>query len=209
MGGDGAFFAHNGSVAGNGQVWLPSGKGGGCVQTGPFVKYFNLLLCHPSPGYFLPTLTRGKSFTINLGPIRPAMRGIVPIMKNQLDYNPRCLRRDLTVGATVLFTAENLLNITIGIASATVESFQEELQGPLGTLRMHGAGHYAMGGDGSDVFSSLNDPAFYLHHAMLDRVSNFKSGHVGRVPQPSLTNSLNSRRYTGYGKHCIQIKPPV
>lgn len=27
-----------------------------------------------------------------------------------------------------------------------------------------------MGGDGSDVFSSLNDPAFYQHHAMIDRV---------------------------------------
>ena len=29
LGGDGEFFAHNGSIAGNGKVWLPSGKGGG------------------------------------------------------------------------------------------------------------------------------------------------------------------------------------
>ena len=27
-----------------------------------------------------------------------------------------------------------------------------------------------MGGDGSDVFTSLNDPAFYQHHAMIDRL---------------------------------------
>lgn len=27
-----------------------------------------------------------------------------------------------------------------------------------------------MGGDGSDVYSSLNDPAFYLHHTMFDRI---------------------------------------
>jgi tyrosinase len=38
MGGDGEYFAHNGSIAGAGQVWLPSGEGGGCVKSGPFVK---------------------------------------------------------------------------------------------------------------------------------------------------------------------------
>ena len=37
LGGDGEFFAHNGSLVGAGQVWLPSGKGGGCVKSGPFV----------------------------------------------------------------------------------------------------------------------------------------------------------------------------
>lgn len=142
------------------------------------------------------------SFTINLGPIRPAMRGYTPVMKNQLDYNPRCMRRDLTKAASATFTNSNLLNITVGEASATVGLFQEELQGPLGTLRMHGAGHYAMGGDGSDVFSSLNDPAFYLHHAMIDRVIN------SPVPLPERLANISFLRYIGYGRLCIRSRLP-
>jgi tyrosinase len=38
LGGDGELFAHNGSLVAAGKVWLPSGKGGGCVKSGPFVK---------------------------------------------------------------------------------------------------------------------------------------------------------------------------
>jgi tyrosinase len=51
LGGDGEFVAHNGSVVGAGQVWLPSGAGGGCVSSGPFVN-----------------------FTVNIGPVQPAMQ---------------------------------------------------------------------------------------------------------------------------------------
>jgi tyrosinase len=39
MGGDGEFFAHNGSLAGARTIVIPSGKGGGCVKSGPFKKY--------------------------------------------------------------------------------------------------------------------------------------------------------------------------
>lgn len=40
-----------------------------------------------------------------------------------------------------------------------------------GDLGVHGGGHYALGGDpGRDVATSPGDPAFYLHHAMIDRV---------------------------------------
>lgn len=35
---------------------------------------------------------------------------------------------------------------------------------------MHGAGHFAIGGDAGDLYSSPNDPVFFLHHAMLDYV---------------------------------------
>jgi tyrosinase len=99
------------------------------------------------------------------------MQGYTPVFTDVKHLNPRCQRRDLTTAAsTSTFTVANLLNVTVGAASATVGHFQDELQGPYGTLRLHGAGHYAMGGDGSDVFTSLNDPAFYLHHAMIDRV---------------------------------------
>lgn len=36
MGGDGAFVQHNGSLAGASTIYIPSGKGGGCIQSGPF-----------------------------------------------------------------------------------------------------------------------------------------------------------------------------
>jgi tyrosinase len=119
----------------------------------------------------LEKLTLPRSFKVNLGPVQPAMDGMGQVVTDIKSLNTRCQRRDLNTAATTLtFTAANLLNLTLGPASATVGSFQDELQGPLGTLRIHGAGHYAVGGDGSDVFTSLNDPSFYLHHAMIDRL---------------------------------------
>jgi tyrosinase len=98
------------------------------------------------------------------------MDNLLPVMKNQLDYNPRCQRRDLTNQAAATFTSDALFELLGGGHSHTIGQFQDEFQSAVGTLRMHGAGHFSMGGDGSDVFSSLNDPAFYQHHAMLDRV---------------------------------------
>ncbi|GKT52465.1 tyrosine--tRNA ligase, cytoplasmic [Colletotrichum spaethianum] len=38
LSGDGTYLKHNGSVSGAGAIFLPSGKGGGCVSTGPFKK---------------------------------------------------------------------------------------------------------------------------------------------------------------------------
>lgn len=164
LGGDGEYFPHNGSLVGAGRIWLPSGAGGGCVKSGPFVN-----------------------FTINIGPVQPAMQGYTPVYADVKTYNPRCQRRDLTMAAsTSTFTTSNLLNISIGPASQSIGHFQDELQGPYGTLRLHGAGHYAMGGDGSDVFTSLNDPAFYLHHAMIDRVY-----WIWQVLHPVEANTVN------------------
>lgn len=38
-------------------------------------------------------------------------------------------------------------------------------------LGVHGGGHYALGGDpGRDVYTSPGDPAFWSHHANIDRV---------------------------------------
>jgi len=54
-----------------------------------------------------------------------------------------------------------------------IEDFQMQMQGIPGTgnIGIHGGGHYSLGGDpGRDFFTSPGDPAFYLHHAMIDRV---------------------------------------
>lgn len=36
MSGDGEYVAHNGSLGGSNNIYLPSGEGGGCVKSGPF-----------------------------------------------------------------------------------------------------------------------------------------------------------------------------
>ncbi|KAI1849818.1 hypothetical protein JX265_012284 [Neoarthrinium moseri] len=149
MSGDGSFVAHNGSVGGAGAIFLPSGNGGGCITSGPF-----------------------KDMTVNLGPVSPTMAGETKV-NSSFAYNPRCLKRDLSAyTATTWLTATNLLNLTIGNAAQSIETFQNELQGRFsqGFLGMHAAGHFMIGGDAGDLFSSPVDPAFWLHHAMLDRV---------------------------------------
>lgn len=55
----------------------------------------------------------------------------------------------------------------------TIYDFQSDLEGPLGTgdLGPHGGGHFTIGGDpGGDLFTSPGDPAFFLHHAQVDRL---------------------------------------
>ncbi|KAM0811794.1 hypothetical protein AB5N19_12150 [Seiridium cardinale] len=149
MSGDGSYVSHNGSVGGAGTIYLPSGNGGGCITSGPF-----------------------KDMTANLGPISPTMAGQTKV-NSTFQYNPRCLKRDLSAyTASNWLTLPNLLNLTLGSAASSVETFQNELQGRFsqGFLGLHAAGHFSIGGDAGDLFSSPVDPAFWLHHSMLDRV---------------------------------------
>ncbi|KAK8096989.1 Tyrosinase-like protein orsC [Apiospora kogelbergensis] len=149
MGGDGDFFEHDGALGGASMIKIPSGKGGGCMTTGPFANW-----------------------TANMGPVRPGMQNMSAIPDFTV-YNPRCLRRDLSSYVTSKwFTTANLLNVTIGPASQTHYSYWREVQGryPDQFLGLHTSGHYAMGADATDLYSSINDPAFYLHHTMFDRL---------------------------------------
>ncbi|KAJ4129046.1 hypothetical protein NW768_007575 [Fusarium equiseti] len=149
MSGDGKFFKHNGSVSGGGNIFLPSGNGGGCIEKGPFA-----------------------GAVANLGPPSPGMDGM-EATKTPLNYNPRCLRRDLTPYAVEQWmTLPNLYNVTLGKASHSIKAMQDEFQGRFGDrfLGMHAAGHFIMGGDASDLYSSPNDPVFFLHHSMVDYV---------------------------------------
>lgn len=151
LGGNGQFFEHNGTLAA-GLVYVPSGQGGGCLR-------------HTGSAF--------DNLTINLGPMRPAMRGMSDPVKDTNVHNPRCLRRDLnSYAATKWHVYSNLLNITVGAASGSVRLFQDEFQGrPAdGFLGLHSGGHHVIGGDNSDNFSSVVDPAFWLHHAMVDYV---------------------------------------
>lgn len=151
LSGNGAYVAgRNSSLIGGGAIPIPPGNGGGCLTNGPF-----------------------KDMVVNLGPLAPTIAGINKNPQaNGFGYNPRCVKRDIgnyisrKWGRTVDITELILLHSDIG-------SFQARMQGdfPNGFLGVHSAGHFTIGGDpGGDFFTSPGDPAFWVHHGMIDRV---------------------------------------
>ncbi|KAF4819633.1 Tyrosinase-like protein orsC [Colletotrichum siamense] len=154
--GDGEFIPDRDDIILGGQnglppINLPVGTGGGCVTSGPF-----------------------RNMSVNLGPAALDLPGGVSEANpdGPLSYNPRCLKRDLTTAVNLAYA-----NITAVVSNIlkpqNVYDFQMQMQGVPGSgnIGIHGGGHYALGGDpGRDVFTSPGDPAFYLHHSMIDRV---------------------------------------
>jgi tyrosinase len=67
---------------------------------------------------------------------------------------------------------QNVTQLLLG--QTDIQYFQAEMQGFVGDnkLGVHGAGHWVGGGPSQmqDFHSSPNDPIFFLHHAMVDRV---------------------------------------
>ncbi|KAL1970846.1 hypothetical protein VTN77DRAFT_2680 [Rasamsonia byssochlamydoides] len=131
-------------------VSLPSGTGGGCVTSGPF-----------------------KNYTVNLGPASLALPGgTTESVPNPLDYNPRCLKRDLTT-AIIRQYANYTSVVSLILDNDDIWDFEMVMQGApgSGSIGVHGGGHYAMGGDpGRDFYVSPGDPAFWQHHGMIDKV---------------------------------------
>ncbi|KAK4187567.1 putative tyrosinase [Podospora australis] len=128
---------------------IPPGTGGGCVTNGPFAN-----------------------MSVNLGPIAPTLDapGVVPAT-SLLAYNPRCLRRDISSWVSSNWTKDSD-SFDLITNYPTILSFQNRMQGDFaaGFYGVHTGGHFIIGGDpGGDLFASPGDPAFYLHHAQIDR----------------------------------------
>jgi tyrosinase len=88
-----------------------------------------------------------------------------------LGYNPRCLRRDVNKNPAFYTTANWTYDLIAN--SDTIADFQAVMTGrnAPGGFGVHTAGHYTVGGDpGGDLYAGPGDPAFFLHHAMIDRV---------------------------------------
>ena len=149
MGSDGVFIdGRADTYLGLMDVTFPPGTGGGCVHSGPF---------------------SGVDFS-NLGPLDSPYNDNV---ENDYDLNPRCLVRDLNVFFSSRYnTYANVTQLLLG--QTDIQYFQAEMQGFVGDnkLGIHGAGHWLGGGPSQmqDFHSSPNDPIFFLHHAMVDRV---------------------------------------
>ncbi|KAK4209636.1 tyrosinase-like protein [Rhypophila decipiens] len=157
LGSDGAAIPHQGI-----QIVMPftdlpipfaPGTGGGCVFKGPF-----------------------KNMTVHLGPVNLPLYGSANTtgQENPALDNPRCLTRDLN--PDVAKRVNSFRNTTrLILDHDNVGSFQGHMSGDpryvSGQVGIHGGGHFIMGGNpGSDPFVAPGDPAFYLHHAQLDRV---------------------------------------
>ncbi|BCS11166.1 tyrosinase [Aspergillus luchuensis] len=130
---------------------IPAGTGGGCVYGGPFSNY-----------------------TVHMGPIDAP--GEQPVQYN-LEYNPRCLSRD--VNPTISQMSVSFRNTTKLILSYdTIDWFQGVMQAdqrftdPTAPFSygVHGGGHLTVGSVLADIDTSPAEPMFWLHHAQIDRV---------------------------------------
>lgn len=153
MGGNGAYIPDKGPIAltlgDYPVVYLPAGTGGGCVAQGPF-----------------------RDMVVHLGPVSLPLNNGSVLTGSGLEYNPRCLRRD--VSAAVNEAYANMTSVVdLILQNDNVADFQMAMQGVpgSGSIGVHGGGHYTVGGDPSgDVFASPGEPVFYLHHGMIDLV---------------------------------------
>ncbi|PVH84097.1 tyrosinase [Cadophora sp. DSE1049] len=151
--GNGAYMANKGDLVlvlpPYPDVSLPAGNGGGCVTSGPF-----------------------KNMTINLGPVSLPINGGGSITASGLEYNPRCLTRDIGTAINNKYSNATAISDLI-TQNDDIYWFQTVMQGVpgSGSIGVHGGGHYTIAGNpGADTFTSPGDPAFYLHHGMIDRV---------------------------------------
>ncbi|KAH6715943.1 tyrosinase [Leptodontidium sp. MPI-SDFR-AT-0119] len=150
IGGNGDFQEHNCTNAlPTGLNCIPPGAGGGCVTKGPF-----------------------KNMKVNLGPVSPtlAIDGLTATFPGSA-YNPRCLRRDVSPWVSSRWSTDKNSSDLI-TENLDINSFQTVMQGDFasGFYGVHTAGHFTIGGDpGGDIFVSPGDPAFWLHHAQIDR----------------------------------------
>lgn len=139
------------SLSGNGNCNgspNPTGGGAGCVTNGPFTN----------------TTIPFRPFTLTeaLSPKPPTAR---------FTYTPHCLTRHLNPTIATRYTSASAIQALI-CNTSDIAAFQARMSGVPGTddMGVHGGGHFTLGGTGSDLFASPGDPAFWVHHGMVDRV---------------------------------------
>ncbi|KAL4800363.1 hypothetical protein BDV19DRAFT_384190 [Aspergillus venezuelensis] len=102
--------------------------------------------------------------TVSLGPF-PAQYISTGLPNNWTEPNPHCISRDLNDWALDYFT--NSSRVTSLLATLNITSFQFELS------PIHRGGHISIGGQMADFYVSPLEPAFWLHHAQIDRLWDF------------------------------------
>jgi tyrosinase len=124
---------------------LPHGTGGGCVTNGPFAN-----------------------MTANMGPFDFSIVFSGALPPNWQAYTPHCFSRDLNDYISTRYGNQTAVNYLM--SQPTIADFQNTMSGADINLGVHGGGHFSLGQTLLDFFASPTDPAFYLHHGMIDRV---------------------------------------
>ncbi|KAJ5584614.1 N-acetyl-6-hydroxytryptophan oxidase ivoB [Penicillium hispanicum] len=148
LSGDGEYNPQERPIS-NAGLRIPRGTGGGCTKCGPF-----------------------KDMEIHMGPFSRDLASFTEIPSPRFDYNPRCLNRSLNN-----FVSSHYTNATIVsrlMQSTEIAEFQTVMDHwPArsdGVFGLHGGGHFSLGATLQDLFASPQDPAFMVHHAMIDRL---------------------------------------
>ncbi|KAL2284245.1 hypothetical protein FJTKL_08974 [Diaporthe vaccinii] len=163
LSGDGTYEPEQGDYVVGGGATLPHGTGGGCVTSGPFVNQ-----------------------TINLGPFAFDLV-FSGLPSNWTAYNPHCLGRDLNNYIATRYG--NQTAIEIQMATATIAEFQDTMSGADINLGVHGGGHFSTGLAMLDFFASPADPAFFLHHSMVDRLWTLWQAEAPETRQYALSGT--------------------
>ncbi len=161
--------------------------------------------------------------TVNLGPVAPTLAEpeVVPQNGNGLQYNPRCLKRDVSEWvSSQCNTDQQSYNLITGYTD--ILSFQNNMQGNFATgfYGVHTGGHFTIGGDpGGDLFASPGDPMFWLHHGQIDRtwwiwqnqdLANRQDAIAGTITllnnPPSRNGTLQDTLNMGVNAPTVQIK---
>ena len=116
------------------------------------------------PGDELELMYVLDSMTVHLGPVTPSLNipGLEAQRGNGLDYNPRCLRRDISTYVSLTWTkTSDVLRLVQNYTE--IGPFQDVMQGfsKEEHLGVHGGGHYTIGGDPGGV-CTLPSP-FYIY----------------------------------------------
>lgn len=167
QGGNGIWSPHNCTYpSGNPDITpycipVVEGRGGGCVMSGPYVgRMANISATQPT--LRAPDAPKGDKENLN-------------------QYQPRCIRRDISPEVSSIFGTDELIadQLTNPEYASSIGPFQDRFQGwPINVtykgiqyLGLHAQGHLTIGGDpGGDVYVSPSDPAFWIHHTQVDRI---------------------------------------
>ena len=147
LGGDGSWNASMLPIK-NGNYTFPRGRGGGCIKSGPFAN-----------------ITTGfRNFEL-----REVLAGTFP--SDALEASPHCVTRDLN---DVIAGPNHQPAVVDALLSApSIRDFQAIMDGTVRNtshLSPHSAGHWSLGISMLDQFASPSDPAFFLHHGMIDNM---------------------------------------
>jgi tyrosinase len=112
-----------------------------------------------------------------------------------LGYNPHCLKRNFQnkLANMGLTWRQNVLPL---LRKTNYKDFVHGVDNDAGntgaTTGIHGLGHVSVGGEMGNVWSSSNDPLFFMHHAQIDRIwalwQSLNPHHVFDMGGPTYPN---------------------